>query len=222
MSILLGIIGVILLFTIPLKRSSGELAIADWTTFKFYTTDSNILLIIASIIMVIYISLLWKGKIKKLPQWVTIFKLIATATVTLTMFITVFFLTPISIYGISSGQSAFPPETLYLGSNMLFHIVCPSVAIVTYLLFEDGKNIKLAKTTYSLIPTLAYGVFYMTMAYTHLGPNGIPLLKYDWYSFCHFGPVAAPFMFIGVTGIYYLFTWLLWLGNRKINIKTLA
>jgi len=218
MSALLEVIAVVLLFTVVMKRRPEDPAsAATWTTFKYFTTDSNIVLLIASIISAIYIGLYWAGKVKKIPQWEYIVKLIAVVSTTLTMFVTLFMLLPGAI-----ATKAFIPAALYLGSNLFMHLICPLVGIVGFLLFENRNDVKLVKTLYCLIPLIIYCIFYLAMAYTHQNPDGTFMKGYDWYKFCSIGrPYATPFILIGMIGFYYLFTWLLWLGNRRINIKSI-
>jgi len=217
----LQIVGLILLFTVAIEKRHKDGTIyweaANWTTFKWFTTDSNVIMLIISIISIVFILLKANGKIKKLPQWLKIVRLIGTAMLVLTMMV---------IFGFTIGSTFMPQvemtlKGLYMGSNAFHHVVCPVVAIVAYLLFDDAKDIPLKKTLYSLIPVIAYGIFYMVMAYTHMEGSGFKE-GYDWYRFCSFGPIATPFVSIAVIGAFYLFTWLLWLCNRKINIKSLA
>ena len=175
------------------------------STFKYFTGDSNIVLLIAVAISFSYDCLLLKNKIKQMPKWVDVVKLVATTAVTVTMFVTVFFLTPTFI--INKPQDT---KVLYLGANLIHHIVCPVLAIITYVLFENRKDIKIVNTIYGLVPTLIYGIYYLIMAYTTSNA--------DWYGLCAYGTIATVFILIGLLGFNYLFSWLLWLGNKKINV----
>jgi len=217
MLVLLEILAIVFLFTVPIERYGGVTAVGDWRSFKYFTIDSNILLMFACLTSSIYIGLYWNGTIKKIPQWDYIFKLIAVIGVTLTMFITLFVLLPGAI-----ATKQFAPRSLYLGHNLFMHLICPLSAIILFLLFENRKDIKLVKTLWCLIPIVIYCIFYLSMAYTHMNPEtGKPFPDYDWYRFCSFGPIATPFLVIGMIGMYYLFTWLLWLCNKKIDVKGL-
>jgi len=217
--VLLEIVAIILLFTVPLVWKTGDPArVGNWTSFKYFTVDSNILLMISCIVSMTYILLLWNNKINKIPESEYIFKLITVACVALTMLTVFFVLTPGSIF---LKDKTMPIETIYNGTNLFMHVVCPAVAIIMFLLFENRKDVKLIKTLYSLIVVVIYCIFYLSVAYTHVGPDGKIPFEYDWYFFCHFGKVATPFIAIGMMGFYYLIVWLTWFGNRKIDIKSI-
>ena len=62
--------------------------------FKFYTVDSNILIGIISLWLIIYECLLLRKKINKIPERVYILKLLGTAGIMLTFLVTLVFLTP--------------------------------------------------------------------------------------------------------------------------------
>lgn len=183
---------------------------------KFFTIDSNILMAGMALAVIILIALKKANKIKTIDKSVYLVNLVTTTGVTLTMLITIFVLVPMSIV---IHEQEYTPLVLLTGSNLFFHIICPAIAIVAYLcFFKTKENIKLVETLYPLIPVVIYSIFYMSMALTHIDSStGKPFLKYDWYRFCQFGIVPIPFILIGMYGLTFLFSWLLWLGNKKIG-----
>jgi len=214
---LLEAIAVILLFTVPIEFIRGGkivLEISTWTTFKWFTTDSNLVMLIGSVIFCIFMCKKWNGKIKQIPYHVHLTKMIMTAMLVLVLVV---------ILGYTAMYPSFKIEMtrkgVYMGSNLLHHVFCPIVSIVTFLLFEESKDIPFKTTFYGLIPVVAYIGFYLAMAYTHQNPDGTFIEGYDWYGFCRFGVGATIPMAIGGVGIYYLFIWLLWFLNKKIAKK---
>ena len=93
--------------------------------FKFYTVDSNILIGIISLILVIYEIKLLNGYIDKIPNFIYILKLIGTAGITLTFATTAIFLVP---------QYGF--YAMYNNSNLFFHLMVPILSIVSYIVYE--------------------------------------------------------------------------------------
>lgn len=208
----LEIVGMVLLFTLPLYLYDKEIWYG-WKVIKFYTTDSNWLLMIASIISIICILLLHYKKIKKIPNWVKYFKLFATASTTLTMLAVLVF-SPLS-YQMGYGN----PAGLYSNSNTFYHLLCPLTAIVNYLIFEYKSDIKFINTLYGMIPTAIYAIFYLSMSLSHIQLGNIIPVEYDWYGLSNIGIRFWPLMTMLAIGSSYLFTWCLWYGNKKIVIK---
>ncbi len=56
----------------------------SFKAFKYFTVDSNVFAGLVSLLYMIYLCLLNKGKIKKLPKYLNYLKLAATTGVTLT------------------------------------------------------------------------------------------------------------------------------------------
>ena len=96
-------------------------------SLKFYTVDSNILVGLASLILIIYEYLLLKKKIKKIPKYVYIIKYIATVAVSLTFLVTLLYLSP--LYG---SKFLF----LYQNSNLLFHLLVPLLSFISFVFYE--------------------------------------------------------------------------------------
>ncbi|MCQ2956716.1 MAG: hypothetical protein MJ233_02485 [Mycoplasmoidaceae bacterium] len=102
------------------------------------------------------------------------------------------FLTPVAII---TQPEEFTAAFLYSGSNCIFHIINPVLAIVTLLFFESNPHIEFPHVTFSVVFTGLYEIFYTIGLYQH--PDEME--KYDWYHFTIFGmqyviPILVLFM----------------------------
>ena len=124
---ILEIIGFILVFS--------ELGL---TSFEYYTEDSNLLLLISSIIFLIYIS-----KNKELPKWFESFRFIAVVSTTLTLIIVLTVLSWTTDLGLY--------HLLFNGSMLYHHTLCPVLAILSFVLLEKYETINTVKGLYFTI-----------------------------------------------------------------------
>ena len=129
--IILEIIGFVLVFK--------ELGI---TSLEYYTEDSNLLLLLSSIIILIYIS-----KNKELPLWFKSFRYIAIVSTTLTLIIVLTVLswtTDLGLYYL-----------LFHESMLYHHTLCPVLAILSFVFVERYDNLH---TIHGLYFTVVYGI----------------------------------------------------------------
>lgn len=182
--------------------------------FKYFTTLSNIFLCISSILMIIYEGMWLSHRKYDLPKWVYILKLCATVSTTITFLVVVLFLTPMVASGMNKGITV---AFLYSGSNTIFHIISPILAIIVFLLFETRRDIRLPETLFALIFVSLYEVFYTLDVYFKFMPGDDPT-AHDWYNFTAFGDQFIPLVLILFLAVTFILSWLLWLGNRKINV----
>ena len=166
--------------------------------FKYYTVDSNILMGIVSLIMLIYEYLYIKKK-KFIPKFVFILKFIGTTTISLTFITTLVFLTPkLGFYN------------LYNNSNLFFHLIVPLLAIISYVFFERYDS-KYRESLLGIVPMLIYAVYYISNVFIHYD------IKYDFYGFLNgdFNNafIAVPIIIIVtyLMGLFMLFV------NKKCN-----
>lgn len=94
---------------------------------QYYTEDSNFLLLISSIISLIYLIILKR----KNPRWLEIFKYVSVVSVTVTFLVVLFILAP----SIENGYSIM----LFHGSMLYHHLLCPVLAIISFLFFDNYK-----------------------------------------------------------------------------------
>ena len=137
--------------------------------FKFYTIDSNILVLLSSLLLSIYEYRLLKGKIKDIPNYIYIFKMVSIAAISVTFIITLCFLAP--MYGFYG---------MYNNVNLFYHFVIPVIAFINYFIFEKHDN-KYKYALYGVIPMFVYSIYYITNILIHLD-EGISF-KYDFYGF---------------------------------------
>ena len=169
------VILVILMVTLMLLRvhfmPAKDLLILSsrFENFKFYTIDSNILVLLSSLLLSIYEYRLLKGKIKEIPNRVYIFKMVSIAAISVTFIITLCFLAP--MYGLYG---------MYNNVNLFYHFIIPVIAFISYFIYEKHEN-KYKYALYGVIPLFLYSIYYITNVLIHLD-EGISF-KYDFYGF---------------------------------------
>ena len=112
--------------------------------FRYFTTLSNVLCAIASLIVAGF------ALCGNLPLWVLLLKYVGTAAVTVTLLTVFLFL----------GPSSHDWKGLLYGPVLFLHLICPLLAIVSFLVFE-----KTAMPAWTIVlgaaPVPVYGVLYM-------------------------------------------------------------
>lgn len=168
--VILVILGSIFMFTGFQFMEASELVLQTTKLgmFKYYTVDSNILMGIISLILIIYECRFINKKIK-IPKKVHILKQIGTSGITLTFLTTLLFLAP--QYGLYA---------MYNNTNLLFHLIVPLLAIISYIFFEKYDN-KYKYSLLGILPMFIYSIFYVINIVIHLD-EGISF-KYDIYGF---------------------------------------
>ena len=141
--------------------------------FAFYTYDSNIILLISSITIIINEIILLINKKELLNKYVIKFKYISTCLVTLTFLIVIFVLIPLEGF-----------DSLYLqlieGNKVYLHLLCPIFAIISFLIFESSNEIKFKDTFIAIIPTIIYAVILIILNILKVIEGPYPFLKvYD-------------------------------------------
>ena len=197
----LVIAGMVIIFT--RRGQSGILLSGGWLSLRYYTTLSNVFCGLTGLLTCIRI--LRSGRLTK-PLFAG--KLMTSAATGLTFLVVLLFFGP--LYGL---------RFMYMGSNFLFHLVVPLLALVDFFLlpFPGGGKTPFRFTLLAALPTVVYGVCYAL----NLFINGIGEWPYsnDWYGFVNWGyPIGFTIfgIFIVVT---WLFAWLLWGINRKLSFR---
>lgn len=172
---------------------------------KYFTTDSNILVGIASLLLLIEERKVLKDNRKSIRPSLYIFKFISTVAVMVT-FLTVFiYLGPGSSGGIIS---------MLTNSNLFLHLIIPQLAFISFVFFERTNIIDKKYIKYGTLPVIIYAVYYITGVLTHLN-NGHVSIKYDWYWFVQNGInyvfFVLPIMLIGT----FLLSYILYILNYK-------
>lgn len=171
--------------------------------FKYYTVDSNVIMGIIALYVATMQNKVLKGKIKELPAYVYVCKLVGVVGVTLTMLVTVFFLTP------TLGAYA-----CFNNSNLFLHVVNPLISIICFACFEKTESIPFKQTFTGTVTMLIYAVYYVTVSVIHSNGNRVDK-GYDWYGFFALGLksgfIIVPIIILITFGISFV----LWKLNRS-------
>ena len=187
----------------------GEIKVlssASFKAFKYFTVDSNVFAGLVSLVYLIFLCLLEKGKIKALPKWLNYLKLAATTGVTLTMMVTVFFLAP---------RTTTTYFAYFMNSNLFMHLVTPLLCIISFAFFEPVK-LSFAESLLGICPMILYAIYYIPNILLHLD-NGKVLSEYDWYGFLFAGLNTIWFVIPLLLLITWAFGICLWGLNRKFS-----
>lgn len=148
--IILEVIGFILVF--------NELGI---NSLQYYTEDSNLLLLISSIILVYYLS-----KNKELPSWFKSFRHIAVVSTTLTLIVVLTVLSWTTDMGLY--------HLLFGGSMLYHHTLCPILAILSFIFVEKYDEIKVIKGLYF---TIVYAIIMIILNVLKIVEGPYPFLR---------------------------------------------
>ena len=123
----------------------------SYRTLRFYTTDSNIMVLITSAVMVLC-ALVCIIKKSDIPTWAVMLKYFSTCCITMTFVIVMVVLLPGKL---SKGYGFF---ILYHGAQIYHHTLCPIISIITYVFFEKRISINFNCVLVAIIPTIIYGI----------------------------------------------------------------
>ena len=183
--VILEIIGFVLVFK--------ELGIAS---LEYYTEDSNLLLMISSIILLIYIS-----KNKEQPSWFKSFRYIAIVSTTLTLIIVLTVLT---------GTTDFGLYYLLFHESMLYHhTLCPVLAILSFVFVERYDNLH---TIHGLYFTTIYGIIMIILNALKIVEGPYPFLL------VHNQPIIHSIIW---TALIFAITYAIALILKKVNGKVI-
>ena len=205
---LLVLIGCIFMFTgYRFMTNTVLLDYDNITMFQYFTVDSNILVGIASLILIVYELLLINKKIKEIPSIIYLIKGSGVVSVTLTFLVTLFFLAPSSRYGFLS---------LYMNTNLFFHLIVPILSIISFVFYEKFDNNKL-NPFYGTIPMILYSIFYIINILLHTNGSTVSY-EYDFYGFLggniYNSIIVLPIIFIITYIISYI---ILKLNKKRLN-----
>ena len=183
--VILEIIGFVLVFK--------ELGIAS---LEYYTEDSNLLLMISSIILLIYIS-----KNKEQPSWFKSFRYIAIVSTTLTLIIVLTVLT---------GTTDFGLYYLLFHESMLYHhTLCPVLAVLSFIFVERYDNLQ---TIHGIYFTAIYGIIMISLNALKIVEGPYPFLL------VHNQPIIHSIIW---TVLIFAITYVIALILKKVNGKVI-
>ena len=173
--------------------------------FRFFTVDSNMFMGIMALIFAIYEYKVIKGIKKDISKIITVLKFMATVSVSLTFVVVFAYLGPITKGGV---------VLLLKNSNLFFHLLIPLFSIINLIIFERSNKLKFRDCIYGIIPTVLYGIYYLTNILIHI-ENGSVSPKYDWYYFVQGGLsnafIVIPLMLL----VTYIISIILWRLSYK-------
>lgn len=154
----------------------------DVACFKYFTTDSNILAAIGSLVW-----LICRMSGRPSPRWVTVFKFVGTVAASVTLLTVVFFLAPMAAI---RGKGLATAALFFTGNVFVLHFSTPVLAIISTLLLERDEQITRTQSMLGVLPTLVYGVVYLIMVVTNVWN--------DWYGFTFGGRYGLIPLVFGV------------------------
>ena len=183
--VILEIIGFTLVF--------NELGI---TSLEYYTEESNLLLLISSIIFIIY---LYKNN--ELPSWFKSFRYIAIVSTTLTLIIVLTVLSWTTDFGLH--------HLLFNGSMLYHHTLCPILAILSFVFVEKYENLN---TIHGLYFTIIYAIIMIILNVLKVVEGPYPFLR------IYEQPIIHSIIW---TVIIFAITYLIALILKKVNGKVI-
>ena len=185
--------------------NDGEYHIDPLGRFRLFTTDSNILCGITSLVAAVAELRILMGKTKRLPLWVQVLKYIGTVAVMLTFTVVITFLGP------TMGYIAM----LFVGTSIYMHLLGPVLAFVSFVFLEEGEKLKRRIIPVGATSILVYGVYYL-VRFVFIEPVGSGW--HDFYGFNIGGFWYISFVVILLVGIG-LAALVRLLHNRKYKVK---
>ncbi len=167
-------------------HSNNPFVETGFDSYKFFTTDSNILAALSSLVLIPYEIQILRGKREKLPHAAVVFKYIGMTAVMLTFITVLTVLLP-----------QYDAGFLLLGTALYMHLAGPLAAFVTFAFLETDTRIKLPEAFLALIPSVLYGSVYLIQVVVIGEKNG------GWSDFYTFNKggywYITMFILLGVT-----------------------
>lgn len=163
----------------------GLLIVHGVRNFRYFTVDSNILL------GLVHLALLITACVRRgrTPLVLECLVYVATVATSLTFAIVVGFFGPSIGYG-----------ELFRDANLYFHGIVPVLGIVVLCVFHR-RRIPMRETLIAVIPSAVYGLYYTLVLLT----RGVRFPDTDWYGFAQNGLGGSVVSAAGV----FLVTWVL-------------
>lgn len=152
-------VGIIILEIIALIICLNTFGSVD---LVYYTIDSNIFLLISSILYLVYRN--------KLPRIVQLFKYSSTLSVLITFLVVVFVLLPMYNFNFNF--------LLWDGPNLYVHVLCPIIALISFVFFEKNDLENTFKNNLRAVYfTIIYGIILIALNIEKIVVGPYPFLK---------------------------------------------
>lgn len=174
--------------------------------FQYYTQDSNYFALIASTLFVATAATSLKEG-TAIPSWVKRLRYMATCCLTLTFLVVLFVLIPMMGF-----NTAY--YMLFSGSMLYHHFLCPVIAIVSLVFFEESIPLTRKNLLIAMIPTAFYAVVIIILNVAHVLVGPYPFLH------VYEQPVYMSIIWtIVILGMALLIAWLLALSTKAASRK---
>ena len=181
------------------EHARGVYQESGWATFRYFTTDSNLLCGLASLLTAGFSLPMLLGKTERVPRSILLLKYFGTCAVSLTFTVVILFLGPVFGYGSMYGDASF-----------YMHGVIPILAMVSWIVFDRGYRPKLWAVPAAMVFVAVYGiVYYFQVVIRGVSHGGWR----DFYAFTHGGKWWLSILLIGI-GAAILCILMLFLHNR--------
>lgn len=129
--------------------NTGTLIEEGYETFKFFTTDSNILCAISALIALIFDIRIISGKSAEIQNWAVVLKFVGTTSVMVTFTTVMVLLGP--LYGY---------DRVLSGTAFYMHLAGPLLALVSFCVFEPYCILRKRVIHLTVLPMAVYGAVY--------------------------------------------------------------
>ncbi len=171
----------------------------NYIAIQFYTEDSNILALVICTIFSIY--LIFN---KQIPKWLSILKYASTICLTLTFLVIILILAPMFNFNYVG--------MLFKGTMLYHHFLCPILAIITFIFFDNLGNIEKDYTIKGLYLTFIYAIVLIILNIIDIVEGPYPFLMVKKQSI-----LASIIWFIIIIGLAYFISYMLRELYNKFN-----
>ena len=179
-------------------------------SFRMFTILANMLMGITSAMCIPFAVDGIRYENYHLPRWVVNLMYLGTNGVALTFLIAVTILSPATSYY----------RMMLYSNNILFHTICPIMAIILFLFINTDHTISLKASILSVLPVVIYGLVYLVMVFVIGEERG------GWRDHYQIGDIIAkvplPLVFICLCLICFGISTLLRIVHNKIHKKRKA
>ena len=170
-----------------------------WASFRFYTLDSNLLLLTACLTKAVIEGQVLTGRKLFVPSYVSVFKYVAVSMTSLTFLVVALILVPMA------GGIRAIPQLFFRNAGMFLHFLCPLTAAAS-LIFADRTALPDRRVTLAaLLPTLLYALILTLLNLLRIVDGPYPFLRV-WAQ-----PIWQSLMwFVAILTAAWTVAWLLW------------
>lgn len=160
-----------------------------WSSFEFYTEDSNYLAFLSCILMAYFLARNLRRGIP-IPRWAHVLRFVATSCLAVTFVVVVLVLAP---WMTLQGEPGY--QMMLLQGSMLFmHLVCPVLSLVSFALFESDEALTKHDVPYALVPTAIYACVSIVLNVTRTIEGPYPFLR------VYQQPIWASVLWVAIIG----------------------